>query len=145
MTVVMRDYHGHEEELTDPVQAGEVFDDQVSSIMPHGESGQVLWFGPADGEPAIRVDIDIDRGRAAMRWIADGTYAVDLEPGEPITVMESADGDLATIPASLARVRPETVRAAVIEYATTGARSTAVNWRSPGVLAGQQTRPTSDR
>jgi hypothetical protein len=88
MTVVMRDYHGHQEELRDPVEAGEAFDDQASSIMPHGEPGQVLWFGPADGVPAIRVDIDIDRGRAAMRWIEDGTYAVDLEPGGPITVME---------------------------------------------------------
>src|SRR3712207_3896920 len=90
MTVVMRDYHGHQEELRDPAEAGDVFDDQVSSIMPHGEPGQALWFGPTDGAPAIRVDIDIDRGRAAMRWIEDGTYAVDLEPDEPITVMESA-------------------------------------------------------
>ena len=130
MTVVMRDYHGHEEELRDPVEAGEAFDDQVSSIMPHGEPGQVLWFGPADGAPAIRVDIDVDRGRAAMQWIEDGTYAVDLEPGEAITVMESADGDVVTIPASFARVRPETVRAAVIEYVTTGIRPTSVTWHS---------------
>jgi hypothetical protein len=130
MTVVMRDYHGHQEELIDPVQAGEVFDDQISSILPHGEPGQVLWFGPVDGAPAIRVDIDIDRGRAAMQWIADGTYAVDLEPGGPITVMESADGNLATIPAIVARVRPETVRAAVIEYATTGHQPTTVDWQA---------------
>jgi hypothetical protein len=67
MTFVMRDYHGHEEELRDPVEASEAFDDQASSIMPRGEPGQVLWFGPVDGPPAIRVDIDIDRGRAAMR------------------------------------------------------------------------------
>jgi hypothetical protein len=128
MTVVMRDYHGHQEELRDPAEAGECFDDQVSSIMPHGEPGQVLWFGPADGAPAIRVDIDIDRGRAAMRWIQDGTYAVDLDPGVPITVMESADGGLVTVPAGVARVRPETVRAAVIEYVTTGHRPTVVTW-----------------
>ena len=128
MTVVMRDYHGHQEELRDPVDAGEWFDDQVSSIMPHGEPGQVLWFGPADGPPAIRVDIDIDRGRAAMRWIADGTYAIDLEPEVAITVMESTDGGLATVPASVARVRPETVRVAVIEYVTTGHRPTSVTW-----------------
>jgi hypothetical protein len=42
MTVVMRDYHGHEERLRDPVEAGECFDDQVSSTMSHGEAGQVL-------------------------------------------------------------------------------------------------------
>lgn len=132
MTVVMCDCHGHREELRDPEEAGAVFDDQVASIMPHGGSGQVLWFGPADGDPAIRVDIDVERGQAAMRWIEDGAHAVDreldLEPGEPITVMESADGGLSTIAASLARVRPETVRAAVLEYVATGRRPTSVSW-----------------
>ena len=79
--------------------------------------------------PSAALDIDIDHGRAAMRWIEDGTYAVDLEPDTAITVMESADGGLATIPASVARVHPETVRAAVIEYVTTGHQPTAVTWR----------------
>jgi hypothetical protein len=65
-----------------------------------------------------------------MRRIEDDTYVVDLEPGEPITVMESADGGLVSVPVGIARVRPETVRAAVIEYATTGQRPTSVAWRS---------------
>jgi len=134
MTIVMRDYHGHQEPLADAAAAGKCFDEQVSAIMPHGACGQVIWFGPADAAARMRVDIDIEAGRAAMRWLDDGTYAVDLDPVGPITVMESPDGGLATVPAELARVQPETVRHAVIEYATTGQRPSSVNWHrtTPG-------------
>jgi hypothetical protein len=124
----MRDYHGHQEPLADAAQVAEVFDDQVSSIMPHGGCGQTLWLGPADADPQIRIDIDADR--AAMRWVQDGSYVVELDPGDPITVMASPDDGLTTIPAELARVRPQTVRAAVIEYVITQRRPSQVRWHN---------------
>jgi hypothetical protein len=129
MSIVMRDYHGHEELLTDPAEAGARFDEQASAIMPHGTCGQVIWFGPTDAPAQIRVDIDIDADRAAMRWLEDGSYAAELDPVGPISVMASADGELATITADLARVRPDTVRHAVIEYVTTGQRPAATRWQ----------------
>lgn len=130
MTFVMSDYHGHREELSGPADAGEWFDEQADMVMPHGGSGQVIWFGPAGGPAELRVDVDVEAGRAALRWTVDGTYAVELDPGSPITVLESPDSGLVTVPAWLARVRPATARAAVLEYVTTGRRPHLLTWMS---------------
>ncbi len=81
------------------------------------------------------MDIDVDAGRAAPQWVEDGSHAVELDPAEPITVMESPDLGLTTVPAELARVRPETVRNAVIEYITTGRRPSHVAWHSHNPIA----------
>lgn len=124
----MSDYHGHREELSGPADAGEWFDEQAWSIMGHGGSGQVILFGPQAGPVELRVDVDVEVGRAALRWIADETYAVELEPEGPITVLESADGGLVTVPAELARVSAATARRAVMEYVATGQRPTSVTW-----------------
>jgi immunity protein Imm1 of predicted polymorphic toxin system len=130
MTYVMRDYHGHDEELSDPVQAGEWFDEQTASIMPNGTSGQAIWFGPADSPAVLRIDIDIDAGRAAMRWLPDNSYAIELELADPIIVIESPDSGPLTIAADLARVRPATARRAVIEYVSNGQRPESVSWQT---------------
>lgn len=128
MTYVMVDYHGHREQLQDLAQAGEIFDDQAGSILPHGGSGQAIWFGPADGSPVLRVDIDVDADLAALRWLPDGSHALQRQPTTAITVMESADGGLVTIPAELARVDATTARAAVLDYLTNGTRPSTVGW-----------------
>ena len=124
----MRDYHGHGQELDGPAEAVRRFDEQADSIMSHGGSGQVIWFAPAGGPDALRIDVDVDVDRAALRWLADGSYAVELDPDMPLTVLESADGGLVTIPAELARVSVDTARRAVAEYVTTGQRPTCVEW-----------------
>jgi Immunity protein Imm1 len=128
MTVAMYDYHGHRIELSneDGIQAA--FAEQAETILPHGGSGQTIWLGPDNGDPILRVDIDIDVDRAALSWLPDGSHGVEQQPTEPITVLESADSGLITIPAELARVSAATTQRAVIEYVTTGQKPTCVRW-----------------
>jgi hypothetical protein len=128
MTVVMSDYHGHQQELTDPVDAVKRFDEQAGSIMPHGGSGQSIWFGTAEEPDVLRVDVDVDAGRAALRWLPDGSHAVELDPDRPITVLESPDLGLVTIPAGLARVSIATARTAIMQYVSTQQLPTGVQW-----------------
>jgi len=128
LTFAMLDYHGHREKLSGPADAADWFDEQAGTIMSHGGSGQVIWFGPVDGATELRVDIDVDADRAALRWLADGAHAVEFDPVAPITVLESPDTGLITVPASLARVTAATARRAVVEYVTTGQRPTCVTW-----------------
>ncbi|MFB6396486.1 Imm1 family immunity protein [Polymorphospora lycopeni] len=130
MTPQLRDYHGHPYELTDPEQAGRRFDEQIETIMPHGGCGQRITIGPPD-QPTLRIDIDIDADRAALRWLPDGSHAAALPPDTPITVYESPDTGLTDIPANLARLNTATTRQAVIEYVTTGTRPTNVTWQHP--------------
>lgn len=90
VTLLLRDYHGHAFELADAdadadtEDAGRRFDEQVETIMPHGGCGQTLTIGTRD-QPDLRVDIDIDADRAAVRWLPDGSYAADREPDTPCT------------------------------------------------------------
>jgi hypothetical protein len=128
MTFVMVDYHGHCEQLRDLAEAGEMFDDQAGSILPHGSPGQTIWFGPTDGAPVLRVDIDVDADLAALRWLPDGFHAVHWKPTAAITVLDSADGGLITIPADLACVDATTAKAAVLDYLTNGTRPSTVGW-----------------
>jgi hypothetical protein len=117
--------------FSDPDRAGEGFDVAVREILPHGASGQSLWFGPDGADEDLRVDIDIEVGRAALTWLADDTIGIELEPGPPITVMWSVDEPLVTVPGELARVSIMTARRAVLEYVTTGERPTCVEWTAP--------------
>ena len=126
----MSDYHGHTQDLADADDAAKLFEEQARLILPHGGSGQAIWFGTTDNPEILRVDIDMDAGVAALRWLLDGRKAVELEPGQSITVLENPDQGPVTIPAELARVRAATARAAVIEYVTTGNPPTWVRWQS---------------
>ncbi|MER7471701.1 Imm1 family immunity protein [Micromonospora sp. NPDC000018] len=128
MTLLLRDYHGHPYELTNAEEAGRRFDELIESIMPHGGCGQTLTVGTLD-QPALRIDIDIDADRAALRWLPDNTYAADLDPDTRITVYESPDTGLLEIPADLARVSVATARVAVVDYVATGQRPANVDWR----------------
>lgn len=76
----------------------------------------------------MRLDLDFDAGRAALRWLPDGTHAVELEATEPIVVLESSDDDVVTISAALARVSVDLARRAVSEYVRTGQRPSLVEW-----------------
>ncbi|SDM60451.1 Immunity protein Imm1 [Nonomuraea jiangxiensis] len=124
----MTDHLLHLRTYSDPERAGEGFDVAVCKILAHGGSGQSLWFGPEGGEGELRVDIDIEVGRAALNWLADDTIGIELEPGPPITVMWSIDAPFVTVPGELARVSTATARRAVLEYVATGKRPTCVEW-----------------
>ncbi|MFB6398353.1 hypothetical protein [Polymorphospora lycopeni] len=129
MTLLLRDYHGHSYELTSADEAGRRFDEQIETIMPHGGCGQTITIGPA-GSPVLRVDIDIDADRAAVRWLPDGSHAVALDPDRPITVYESPDAGLCDIPADLVRLDTTAARQVVVDYAATGDRPASVLWRT---------------
>jgi hypothetical protein len=130
MTHVLIDHLAHREPLSDPAQAAAFFDDATSEIVPHGGSGQALWINAGEG---LRVDIDIDAGRAALTWPADDAVGVELDPGPSITVMRSVDEPLVTVPGRLARVSIGAARRAVVEYIATGNRPTCVDWATePG-------------
>ncbi|MFJ8582805.1 Imm1 family immunity protein [Micromonospora sp. NPDC093277] len=128
MTLLLRDYHGHPYELTSPEDAARRFDEQIETIMPHGGCGQTLTVGTLD-QPVLRIDIDIDADRAAVRWLPDRSYVADLAPDTPITVYESPDTGLQDIPANRARVATAVARAVVVEYANTGQRPANVHWK----------------
>ena len=128
MAVLVRDYHGHDVDLSSPDQVVAWFDEQADAIMPHGGSGQTIWIGPLDGPPVLRVDVDIEVDRAAMCWLPDGSSAAELESSEPISVYESPDTGLVTVPAERVRVTASMARAAVAEYAATGTRPGCVRW-----------------
>lgn len=128
MTYVMIDHLAHRESLPGPAQAGERFDEAVHAILPHGGSGQSLWIGREGADADLRIDIDVEVGRAALTWLPDDSTAVELNPGPPITVMWSVDEPLAIVPGALTRVSAETARRAAVEYVTTGERPTCVEW-----------------
>lgn len=128
MTYVMTDAHRYTETISGADEAAATFDDSVFSIMPFGGAGTSLWFAPSGGEDQLRVDIDFEADRAKVTWLPDNAYGVELEQGEPITVMWFIDADIITIPAEQARVSTATARRAVVEYVETGQRPTCLSW-----------------
>ncbi|WKU03927.1 Imm1 family immunity protein [Micromonospora sp. HUAS LYJ1] len=138
MTLLLRDYHGHAFEPADAEDAGRRFDEQIATIMPHEGSGQTLTIGTHD-QPTLRIDIDIDADRAAVRWLPDGSYAAERQPDTPITVYESPDTGLVDI----ARVAPAAARTAVVEYVTTGQRPTNIRWWHADQYPSLSQRPCS--
>jgi Immunity protein Imm1 len=130
MTAVrMTDCFGDIVILPDPQEAAKLFDEQVRLIMPIGRSGQAIWVGTEDDTDILRIDIDIDEGRAALRWLPDGSHAVELEPGPAIETYATDDGEIAHISGTLARVSPSMARTAVAEFVATGRRPTCVAWQ----------------
>jgi hypothetical protein len=128
MTAVLSDNHGHMYLLADAQEAGRRFAWQADLIMPTGTPGQTIWVGTEDEHKILRVDIDTDEGRAALRWLPDDAHAVELSAGEAIRVLERMGGGIVTVPGELARVSPATAGAAVAEFAATGKRPTCVCW-----------------
>lgn len=116
------------ETLPDAESVAEFFTDREQSIAPHGGRANAYWFAPDGAADVLRADLDFDTGRAALRWLPDGSHAVDLPEAGPIVVLESSDYNVVTIPAELARVSVDTARRAVVEYVTTGRKPTSVTW-----------------
>jgi hypothetical protein len=97
--------------------------------MPHGGCGQVIRYGPADGPQMLRVDVDLDGQRAALRWVPDGSFAIEQDRVGPIALLKSPDRGLATVPARLARVSVATARGAVVGFVAAGRRPPASGHR----------------
>ena len=121
------------EELTDLNAVREFFNERSEAFAPHGGRANAYWFAPVGAADVLRLDIDYDSGRAALRWLPDETHAAEFDPVGPIAVMESSDYDVVTIPAELARVSVETAQRAVAEYIATGKQPTGVDWVADGV------------
>ncbi|GAA0951554.1 Imm1 family immunity protein [Virgisporangium aurantiacum] len=115
-------------ELPDGDAVREFFDQRREAFAPHGGRANAYWFAPVGADDVLRLDIDYDNGRAALRWLPDGTHAEEFDQVGPIVVMESSDYDVVTIPAELARVSADTAHGAVTEYITTGAKPASVEW-----------------
>lgn len=120
------------EELADASATEAFLEQRPMRYAPHGGRANAYWFASAaDDTDVLRLDIDYDRGRAALRWLPDGTHAVELDAAEPIVVLESSDCDVVTIPAELARVSIDTAHRAVVEYIVTGQKPDIVRWAGP--------------
>ncbi|MBC6461072.1 Imm1 family immunity protein [Actinomadura sp. HBU206391] len=134
------DYYGNRYEVSDAAGTAEHFDHCSNGYVPHGVRGQSMYLGRVDSTEELRldldgsavelrIDIDVDAGRAAaLRWLPDRSYAVELPPAEMLSVLESESAGLITVPATVARVSPGTARRAVIEYVLTGLRPTGIEW-----------------
>jgi len=127
-------YDQCEQRLNTPEEVQKFFGTQSMLYGPDGERACAFWFAPSGAEDVLRLDIDYDNGRAALRWLPDGTHAVELDVIGPIVVLESSDYDVVTIPAELARVSVDTAHRAVIEYVTTGQKPTCVRWQPSEVV-----------
>lgn len=125
----MIDFQGDRLRVNSPQHAVEMFDESIHEITGYRECGKSVWFVPdADDDEALRIDIDIEIGRASLRWLSDSSIGVELDPGPSIIVLPSVDDSRKIIPGTIARVSVPTARRAVIEYLSTGERPTCVRW-----------------
>jgi hypothetical protein len=121
-------------EITDPAEAQEALEEAWSRYYPHGGRGIVIRFGDTDaGEKAarLRVDIDINEGRAALHWLPDGTYAIEPDvPAHPrpLVVGDSPYEPAVTVPGGCARVTPGAALRAVVQFAETGHQPAGLIW-----------------
>ncbi|WP_141576464.1 hypothetical protein [Actinomadura sp. WMMA1423] len=148
MTFLLIDHLVRVYEPSGPEETGELFDEIVREILPTGHSGQALWIRPrGEGEDVsartfsnrydgngegLRVEIDVDAGRAALTWLPDDSIAVELPPGDPLRIMWSIDAPVITVPGGRARTSAATARRAVLEYLASGRRPrTGIVWTPP--------------
>ncbi|MEV6524765.1 Imm1 family immunity protein [Longispora sp. NPDC051575] len=127
----------HDTPLAGPEDAAKAFDRWSVLWQPWGKSQVSMYFGPLvpglDGadewdSKVLRVDADFEVGRAAVTWLPDGSYGVELGPTDgPIT---AGFGEPEEIPAERARVSVEKAREAIIEYVTTGDKPVCLRWEA---------------
>lgn len=121
------------------------WDDEADSSVSHwwGRKGFATWWGPPIGENSeagpLRVDLDINAGRARVMWVPTGE--VGSEDGVPafhraLRILETTDASegregemtFVTVPAEEARVTPAWAFRAIYEYASTMGKPTCVSW-----------------
>jgi hypothetical protein len=122
----------NQEPLATAEETAAFIDEQLKMVNPHGTHSVTLWLGPEGAkrrDMPLRLDIDPEAGAAAVRWIPDGLVAVEpeVEPRD-LSVCESSDKPLVTIPANVARTSIETARQIAIDYVTTDAMPSRIVW-----------------
>jgi hypothetical protein len=123
----------NQEPLASAEEAEAFIAEQLQMVNPHGTHSVTLWFGPEGTkrrDMPLRIDLDPEAGAAAVRWLPDGLIAVDpgLEPRD-ITVCESSDRPLVTIPAALARTSIDTAQQIAVGYIRADRRPTNIQWQ----------------
>jgi hypothetical protein len=107
----------------------------LTRVFPHGGHGFTSWWGPTLASQRedcrLRVDLDMESGRAAVHWLPTGQTA--FEPGvaahhSPLTVTECTDYAPIKIPAERALVTPGVAIRAVRQYVETGGQPTILFW-----------------
>jgi hypothetical protein len=124
----MTDINASEQTIAGAAKAGELFDYSIQRAAPFGGFGQSFWFGPVGSDDELRVDIDMEVGRASVTWLPDGRYAVELPADQPLTVQWTVDDAPVEIPAELVRVSTATARRLVTDYVASGNRPAAIDW-----------------
>ncbi|MEV4704501.1 Imm1 family immunity protein [Actinoplanes sp. NPDC049316] len=128
----------HTETVDSPDDAEALVYDTLSRVFPHGGHGFTSWWGPLptdqrDDSP-LRVDLDVESGRAAVQWLPTKQTAV--EPGvtahhSPLLVTECTDYPPIQVPADRALVTPGAAIRAIREYIETGQQPTNLSWTGP--------------
>ncbi len=121
-------------EIADPAEAQEALEDAWGRYYPHGGRGVSVFFGATEaGESAapLRVDIDINEGRARLLWVPTGALA--REPGipahpRPLVVGQSPYDKAVSVPGDEALVTPGAALRAVVEYAESGQQPGSLEW-----------------
>ncbi|GAA3215063.1 Imm1 family immunity protein [Dactylosporangium siamense] len=113
--------------LADPDAAVATFRYEVESPQVPG-AGQMFTVAPEGGSAELRIDIDEEADRAALVWLPDGSYGIELAAADGITVYWFTDARPIEVPAQFARVSTATATNAVREYVATGQRPTCVRW-----------------
>lgn len=112
----------------------EWFDAHLRMLNPQGTRGYTVRLGPDDADEVdampLRIDVDPDAGRAAVRWLPEHLLAAALPPADqPLRVSEWTDYDgLIEIPGQLARVDVATAVALAAAYVDSGERPAGVEW-----------------
>jgi hypothetical protein len=126
MRYVLTDINRATAILSDPEEAVAEFTSGVFTYV--GGAGQTVTFAPEGGADELRIDIDTEADRAAVIWLPDGSYGVELPPNKPITVYWYIDAVPVDVPAEYARVSTATATNVVRQYVATGERPTCVTW-----------------
>ncbi|MFI5492514.1 Imm1 family immunity protein [Actinoplanes sp. NPDC051859] len=127
----------HTETIDSLEDAEALIYDVLTRVFSYGGHGFTSWWGPrsCDGPEGshLRVDLDVESGRAAAHWLP--TKEIAVEQGvtahhSPLTVTESTDDPPIQISAGRALVTPGAAIRAIREYVKTGQRPTNLSWTS---------------
>ncbi|GAB1640223.1 Imm1 family immunity protein [Krasilnikovia sp. MM14-A1259] len=121
--------------VTCAAHAVDYLDELSRAIWPNGGRAVTLQVGqwPDLENAPLRISMDYDAGRAAVRWVPDGGWGVEPNVAphhEDLHVLVDSHEPVETIAACKARVTPGGVRRAMWEYATTGQRPSSLEWRA---------------
>ncbi|WP_184790494.1 Imm1 family immunity protein [Phytomonospora endophytica] len=121
--------------LDSPTDVEDLFATATTTWYSNAVKAIRILIGPAGTDETrapLQVDIDIDEGRAHVRWRPDDTLGFE-EGAKPhhrsLRVHIQSDEPLATLEGADCLVTPGYALRAVEEYTETGARPGCLGWR----------------